>query len=41
MRGSTDEEWKRMSLEQKTTYKIFVGIVLCILASLLVKKIFF
>lgn len=41
MRGPTDEEWKRMTPEQKTTYKVFVGVVLCILALLLVKKFFF
>lgn len=41
MRGPTDEEWKRMTPAQKTTYKIFIGVVLCILALVLVKKFFF
>jgi len=41
MRGPTDEEWKRMTPEQKTTYKVFVVVVLCILVLLLIKKFFF
>ncbi|REG59248.1 hypothetical protein B0G80_1983 [Paraburkholderia sp. BL6669N2] len=41
MRGPTDEEWKRMTPEQKRTYKIFVGVVIVILVSLAIKKFFF
>ena len=41
MRGPTDEEWKRMTPEQKTAYKIFIGVVLCILVLVFAKKFFF
>ena len=40
MRGPTDEEWKRMTPEQKRSYFIFGGVVLIILAALLLEKIF-
>ncbi|CAB3748096.1 hypothetical protein LMG29739_00475 [Paraburkholderia solisilvae] len=41
MRGPTDEEWKRMTPEQRRTYKIFVSIVVLLLVALFIKKFFF
>jgi hypothetical protein len=40
MRGPTDEEWKRMTEEQRKTYKIFIGVAAFVVAVTFVKKLF-
>jgi hypothetical protein len=40
MRGPTDEEWRRMTAEQRRAYKIFISVAAFVVAVTFIKKFF-
>lgn len=38
--GPTDDEWKKMTPEQKSSYKMFVGVVFALIFIAILVKLF-